>query len=107
MFGNRIASLALAAGLAVSLAGCYQPVGPGPYYGGVAPVGGYYGGVAVGGPVYTGGYYGGYRTAYVRPAYYGGAYRHGYYGGHGVYARGGAYRRGYHGGYHGGAVIRR
>ncbi len=63
MFGKRLAAMTLVAGLGLSLAGCYEPTayGTGPYYGGVAPVGGvYYGGVALGGPVYTGGYYGGY-----------------------------------------------
>ena len=40
MFQKRLVSLAFAAGLAVSLAGCYQPVGP--YGGYAAPV---YGGV--------------------------------------------------------------
>jgi hypothetical protein len=99
MFGNRIKSLAFAAGLALSLGGCYAPAGP--YYGGavvapVAPV--YYGGV------YTGGYYGGY---YHRPYGYGYGYHgYGYHGYRGGYAyRGGAYRGGYHG-YRGGVYRR-
>jgi hypothetical protein len=94
MKGRKLFLCALVALLAVSLAGCYEPVAYGPGYPGVGVGYGYGYGYGYGWP----GWYGGYGYGYGWPGWYGGyGWRGGYW--RGGYWRGGYWRGGWRGGY--------